>query len=224
MLRTQNQERLLIAGLTAVFIGYLSVWLPGPAAGLRFLGVELGEWIKFLGVGAIRDLFYLPPIILGLMLAVLTMGWENGRWQTWLMRGLALLVSLLAFPAYEDLMGDYRSQYLLRVALSGLVGLTIILVSLFGKKLVSKMGVAALGTAGNFGRYRGSTAIVVLRLAGAAVCEQCVWGVSRCGLGTDFVYGGLFGDNGRFPLAVETNQVWGSMISVAAATNCKGHC
>ena len=136
-MRTQNQERLLLAGLTAVFIGYLSVWLPGPAAGLQFLGVELGEWIKFLGVGAIRDLFYLPPIILGLMMAVLTMGWENGRWQTWLMRGLALLVSLLAFPAYEDLMGASRSEYLLRVALIGLVGLTIILAALFGKKLVA---------------------------------------------------------------------------------------
>jgi hypothetical protein len=137
-LRTQNQERLLLAGLTAVFVGYLSVWLPGPAAGLQFLGVELGEWIKFLGVGAIRDLFYLPPIILGLMLAVLTMGWENGRWQTWLMRGLALLVSLLAFPALEDVMGAFRSQYLLRVALIGLVGLTVILVTLLGKKLVAK--------------------------------------------------------------------------------------
>ena len=136
-MKTQNQERLLLAGLTAVFIGYLSVWLPGPAAGLQFLGLELGEWIKFLGVGAIRDLFYLPPIILGLMLAVLTMGWENGRWQTWLMRGLALLVSLLAFPAYEDLMGASRSEYLLRVALIGLVGLTIILAALVGKKLVA---------------------------------------------------------------------------------------
>ncbi|NHZ72195.1 MAG: hypothetical protein GWP17_03810 [Aquificales bacterium] len=137
-MRTQNQERLLLAGLTAVFVGYLSVWLPGPAAGLQFLGVELGEWIKFLGVGAIRDLFYLPPIILGLMLVVLTMGWENGRWQTWIMRGLALLVSLLAFPALEDLMGASRSQYLLRVALIGLVGLTVILMALFGKKLVAK--------------------------------------------------------------------------------------
>ncbi|MBE2220352.1 MAG: hypothetical protein IAF02_02370, partial [Anaerolineae bacterium] len=121
-----------------VFIGYLSVWLPGPAAGLQFLGLELGEWIKFLGVGAIRDLFYLPPIILGLMLAVLTMGWENGRWQTWMMRGLALLVSLLAFPAFEDVVGNYRSQYLLRVALIGLVGLTVVLAALFGKKLVTK--------------------------------------------------------------------------------------
>jgi len=137
-LRTENQERLFLAGLTAVFIGYLSVWLPGPAAGLQFLGIELGEWIKFLGVGAIRDFFYLPPIILGLMLALLTMGWENGRWQTWIMRGLALLVSLLAFPAFEDITGASRSEYLLRVALIGLVGLTIVLVALFGKKLIAK--------------------------------------------------------------------------------------
>ncbi len=137
-MRTQNQERLLLAGLTAVFIGYLSVWLPGPAAGLQFLGVELGEWIKFLGVGAIRDLFYLPPIILGLMLVVLTMGWENGRWQTWTMRALAMLVSLLAFPNLEDLAGAYRSQYVLRVAFIGLVVLTVILVALYGKKLVTK--------------------------------------------------------------------------------------
>ena len=136
-MRTQNQERLLLAGLTAVFIGYLSVWLPGPAAGLQFLGVELGEWIKFLGVGAIRDLFYVPPIILGLMLVVLTMGWENGRLQTWIMRGLALLISLLAFPAFEDVTGASRSEYLMRVALIGLVGLMIVLVALFGKKLVA---------------------------------------------------------------------------------------
>lgn len=137
-MRTQNQERLLLAGLTAVFVGYLSVWLPGPAAGLQFLGVELGEWIKFLGVGAIRDLFYMPPIVLGLMLSVLTMAWDNGRWQTWLMRGLALLVSLLAFPAFEDVMGASRHEYLLRVALICLVSLTIVLATLFGKRVVSQ--------------------------------------------------------------------------------------
>lgn len=136
-MRTENQERLLLVSLTAVFIGYLSVWLPGPAAGLQFLGVELGEWIKFLGVGAVRDLFYLPPIILGLMLAVLTMDWENGRWQTWLLRGVALLVSLLAFPALEDIMGASRSQYLLRLGLIALVGATILLAALWGQKLVA---------------------------------------------------------------------------------------
>lgn len=111
----------LVAGLTAVFVGYLSVWLPGPGVGLQFLGVELGEWVKFLGVGPNRDLFYLPPITLGLLLVVLTMDWPNGRWQTWAMRGLGVAVSVLAFPALEDILGVARQEYTGRIYLIGLV-------------------------------------------------------------------------------------------------------
>lgn len=111
----------LLAGFTAVFIGYLTVWLPGPSAGLSLIGVEMGEWLKFFGVGARRDIFYLPPITLGLGLALWTMRWDNGRWQTWAMRGLAIAVSLLAFPALADLTGGARQEYLLRVQLIGLV-------------------------------------------------------------------------------------------------------
>jgi hypothetical protein len=111
----------LLPGFTAVFIGYLTVWLPGPAAGLSLIGVEMGEWLKFFGVGARRDIFYLPPITLGLMLALWTMRWQNGRWQTWAMRGLAVAVSLLAIPAFADLTGGARHAYLLRLQLIGLV-------------------------------------------------------------------------------------------------------
>jgi len=103
--------------------------------GLQFLGVELGEWVKFLGVGQNRDLFYLPPITLGLMLAVWTMGWPNGRWQTWAVRGLAVLVSLLAFPALEDLLGAAREQYTGRVYLIGLVLAVALLSGLVGPAL-----------------------------------------------------------------------------------------
>ncbi|MFO7540301.1 MAG: hypothetical protein R6X32_19850 [Chloroflexota bacterium] len=111
----------LLLGLTAVFIGYLTVWLPGPAAGLSFIGLEMGEWLKFFGVGAQRDYFYLPPITLALLLALWTMRWHNGRWQTWAMRGLAVGISLLAFPAVADLTSAARHEYLLRVQLIGLV-------------------------------------------------------------------------------------------------------
>jgi hypothetical protein len=120
----------LLLGLTAVFIGYLTVWLPGPAAGLSFIGVEMGEWLKFFGVGAERDYFYLPPITLALLLALWTMRWHNGRWQTWVMRGLAVGVSLLAFPALADLTGGARHEYLLRVQLIGLVVVVVGLCSL----------------------------------------------------------------------------------------------
>lgn len=106
---------LLLVGLTAVFIGYLTVWLPGPSAGLRLIGLELGEWIKFLGVRQSRDLFYLPPILLGTIIALLTAGWRNDRWQTWVARALAVLVGLLAFPAVAAITTEPRSEWLARM-------------------------------------------------------------------------------------------------------------
>ncbi len=110
MSRSQFQNLYLVC-FTAVFVGYFSVWLPGPAAGLSFIGLEMGEWIKFMGMGPVRNWFYLPPISLGLMLVLWSWGWPNGRLQTWLMRGTAVAVSLLSFPAIEDLMGDSVQEY-----------------------------------------------------------------------------------------------------------------
>ena len=81
---------LLFLGLTAILAGYFMVWLPGPSAGLQLIGIEVGEWIKFLGIGAGRNWFYLPPIVIGLTLALLAATWPNGRIQTWMARGLAV--------------------------------------------------------------------------------------------------------------------------------------
>lgn len=102
-------------GFTAIFIGYLSVWLPGPGAGLSFLGIEMGEWFKFVGLGNKRDIFYLPPILLGLMLAIWTITWPVNNWRAWIVRLVAVAVSLLAFPALEDITGPVREQYVMRV-------------------------------------------------------------------------------------------------------------
>ena len=120
MTKPQKQTALLL-GFTAILVGYLMVWLPGPAAGLQFLGIEMGEWSKFLGVGVKRNWFYLPPLTLALLLLFFTVGWQNGRVKTWLFRGVAVGVSLLAFPALEDLIGPSQSEYLSRVAGIGLV-------------------------------------------------------------------------------------------------------
>jgi hypothetical protein len=125
---------LLSAAHTAIFIGYLTVWLPGPAAGLTLIGVEIGEWIKFLGVGPIRDLFYLPPITLGLMLILTSIGWSNRRWQTWAMRALAVSVSLLAFPAIEIIRFGPASEWLLRLQLIALVLVVAVLSGTLAKK------------------------------------------------------------------------------------------
>ncbi|MCP4426013.1 MAG: hypothetical protein GY803_16090 [Chloroflexi bacterium] len=133
MIKNQLQVA-LSAAFTAVFIGYFAVWLPGPAAGLRFMGLEMGEWIKFMGAGAARDWFYAPPITLGLALAWLTAVWSNARWQTWGMRGMAIAVSLLSFPAIEDITGQFRHEYALRVYLIGLVILAAVISGLLAWK------------------------------------------------------------------------------------------
>lgn len=110
------------------------VWLPGPSAGLQFLGVEMGEWTKFFGLGVKRNWFYLPPLTLALMMLLFTVAWENGRYQTWLFRGVAIGVSLLAFPAMEDfLTGPTKSEYFSRLAGVGLVVLVAGLLPLLGR-------------------------------------------------------------------------------------------
>lgn len=130
----------MAVGITAVFIGYLSVWLPGPAAGLQFIGVEMGEWIKFLGVGPIRNLFYLPPITVGAAMALLSATWRNGRWQTWAWRATAVFISLLAFPALEDVTGQFRSEYTPRVWLIGGVVLLVLLASVLSQRQLAARG------------------------------------------------------------------------------------
>ncbi|MEJ2749224.1 MAG: hypothetical protein P8183_15165 [Anaerolineae bacterium] len=110
---------LLLVGLTAVFTAYFLVWLPGPAAGLQFIGVEIGEWIKFLGVGTGRNWFYVPPVTLGLMLVLTTLTWPPHRWQNWAMRGLGVVVSLLAFPAIGAIRFEAASEWQLRLLMIG---------------------------------------------------------------------------------------------------------
>jgi len=108
-------------------LGYLLVWLPQPVAGLSFIGLEMGEWVKFLPqvntgqIAASRNLFYLPPITLGLMLALWTAGWPDRRWQSWAMRAVAVMVAMLAFPAVEAILHEASDQWLGRVLMFLLV-------------------------------------------------------------------------------------------------------
>lgn len=120
---TRNVLRLnlLFLGLTAIFLGYFVVWLPGPGVGLQLIGIEVGEWIKFLGVGASRNWFYLPPIVMGTVLALLAGMWPNGRIQTWLARGLAIALALLALPAVAAIQLEPRSEWLARLVAIGWV-------------------------------------------------------------------------------------------------------
>jgi hypothetical protein len=131
MTKSQTQTLFLLS-FTTILVGYFMVWLPGPSAGLQFLGLEMGEWTKFFGLGVKRNWFYLPPITLALSMLFFTVGWANGRFHTWVFRGVALAVSLLAFPALEDLTGPSQSEYLSRLAGIGLVLAVAGLLTFFG--------------------------------------------------------------------------------------------
>jgi len=155
-----NLETLMKVGFTAILLGYLLVWLPHDVAGLSFIGVEMGEWVKFLPqirsgeIAADRNLFYLPPIALGLMLAFWTAYWPNLRWQTWAMRLLAVIVALLAFPAVEAILDEGTSEWLPRLAMIAVVAVVAIIVSLFSR-LPQETGLTV-----------GWTAMIILALVG----------------------------------------------------------
>lgn len=121
------RQRLFLLALTAILLAFFLVWLPYPAAGLSYIGLEMGEQAKFLPqvrsgqVSPDRSLFYLPPVSLALLLLLLTTFWRGARWQTWAARALAVAVSLLAFPGLEALGDPDPSEWLWRVLLIALV-------------------------------------------------------------------------------------------------------
>lgn len=122
----KHKQSLFFLGLTLSLVGFFLPWLAHEAAGLSFIGLEMGEQAKFLPqvrsgqIRPARSLFYLPPITVALIIILLTTRWPERRWQTWAARALAGAVSLLAFPAIEAI-GAEPEEWLWRVILIALV-------------------------------------------------------------------------------------------------------
>lgn len=91
-------QYLLLAGALITLVGYFAPWVNHQAAGLAILGLDLGEYVKFLVPvrdGAIwvwREGFYLPLLTVSLALSLFAFRPEM-RWALWL-RILALGVAI----------------------------------------------------------------------------------------------------------------------------------
>lgn len=163
---------------TCIFAGYLTVWLPNDAAGLSFIGAEIGEWVKFLPqvrAGELlmsRNFFYLPPVLLGAMMILVTSRWSNSR-RTWAMRGLAILVAGLALPSIDAIRFEPASEWLLRLLLVATVG-ALALLSGLPKKLPDLLNWLLIGVAALVGLLLPLWAYLIVRPVVAELWRQPV--------------------------------------------------
>ena len=140
LLNSRHTQIVIQTCFTLILLSYFLVWLPQPAVGLSFIGQELGEWAKFIpqvhqgDITPSRSFFYLPPVTLGAMLVLWTVRWSNRRWQTWLIRGTALLIGLLALPALESFQEEPANQWILRILFVGVVAIAILLATYYASR------------------------------------------------------------------------------------------
>ncbi len=140
LLDNRQSETVIRIGFTIILLSYFLVWLPQPVVGLSFIGLDIGEWVKFIPqvrqgeVLPSLSFFYLPPVTLGAMMALWTVRWSNRRWKTWVIRGAALFVSLLALPAIESFRDEPISQWILRLLFIAVVPIAILLATAYASK------------------------------------------------------------------------------------------
>lgn len=68
---------LILLGWLLIVLGYWGPWVPAAASGLRILGLDLAEYVKFVAevrsgqIAVTREVFYLPLVALSLSLSLL---------------------------------------------------------------------------------------------------------------------------------------------------------
>lgn len=91
---------LVLLGWLLITLGYWGPWVPADPAGLRVLGLDLAEYVKFVAevrsgqISLAREVFYLPLVALSLSLSLLA-----HRPELRLPRSMRWLLNLLAIPA-----------------------------------------------------------------------------------------------------------------------------
>lgn len=97
---------IILAGLGLAALGYWKAWVPAEPAGLRVLGLDLAEYVKFVAevrsgqIRVLREVFYLPLVSLSLSLSLLCHRPElrlPGAVR-WLLNALAVPAALAMLP------------------------------------------------------------------------------------------------------------------------------
>lgn len=97
----------IVAGFSLIALGYWRAWVWAAPSGLRVLGIDLAEYVKFLAevrsseIRLQRELFYLPLLALSISLSLLAHRHELSirySWLRWLFNLLALPVALAMLP------------------------------------------------------------------------------------------------------------------------------
>lgn len=97
---------LVLVGWLLIAVGYWGAWIAPPAAGLRILGLDWAEYVKFMQpvrsgeIKLLREGFYLPLAALSLSLSLLA---HRGNLPLpgaarWLANGLAVPAALSMLP------------------------------------------------------------------------------------------------------------------------------
>ncbi len=91
---------LVLLGWLLIVVGYWGPWVPAQPAGLRVLGLDLAEYVKFVAevrsgqIRLTREVFYLPLVTLSLSLSLLA-----HRPELRLPGAARAILNLLAVPA-----------------------------------------------------------------------------------------------------------------------------
>jgi hypothetical protein len=132
--RRQVARWLMPLGALAALAGYLGPWVDHPVAGLAILGLDLGEYVKFLPAvrsGAVslwREGFYLPLLAVSLTCSLIAFRREPG--YPWAVRVLLLALAVVAAlnllpPAWTPqrmLTAEFRQQAIwLAVCLAAMI-------------------------------------------------------------------------------------------------------
>lgn len=97
---------LILLGWLLIAAGYWGPWFPAAPAGLRVLGLDLAEYVKFIAevrsgqIPLTREVFYLPLVALSLSLSLLAHRRELRLpgWTRWTLNLLAIPAALAMLP------------------------------------------------------------------------------------------------------------------------------